>query len=605
MLWSVGTKIASAFTVILLGVALLAVLGFSRERNIADRIDAMHEHGVVVTEELGRAAFLIQRARSRVHKHVSAPDRDMKAQAERDIREDEKLLAETLTRIEEGLDDPARKAEVADVRQKYATYAAARDEHVMPLSRVDDRAGAIEAMTSRSGAPYEDVQDAVARMTAGVAQRSRALRDDAREEVRSGMLVSGLSFGLLALVCIATALQLSRGVSRRVAEVAAATRRVASGDEGARAPVEGGDEIAQLAGDVNAMTERLVAHAAEQRTQAAEQARLRQGLVRGVAAYGAFVGRVAAGDLRGDVPDVESEELRSLGADLATMSARLREMTLRIHEAVASLTAATSEISATTQEQGVSTAETASAVAETVSTVEEVTQSAQQGADRARAVALAARDSATASHAGREAVQRTVDAMRNVKDQVATIAERMLSLSEQGQAIGQIVGTVNELAEQSNLLALNAAIEAARAGEQGKGFAVVAHEMRALAEQSKRATVEIRSMLADVQRSTSAAVLATENGGKAVGGAVDRVREAGEQIEQLSQVIEASLEAAEQIAHATEQQVTGVGQISRAMHSIDRASTQALDGTRQAERAAKVLNELALRLREAVSQYRT
>jgi len=83
------------------------------------------------------------------------------------------------------------------------------------------------------------------------------------------------------------------------------------------------------------------------------------------------------------------------------------------------------------------------------------------------------------------------------------------------------------------------------------------------------------------------------------------VRDAGERIEQLALVIEASAASAEQITLATEQQVTGVGQIARAMHSIDRATSQALEGTRQAERAARDLNELALRLRDAVAQYQT
>ena len=83
-----------------------------------------------------------------------------------------------------------------------------------------------------------------------------------------------------------------------------------------------------------------------------------------------------------------------------------------------------------------------------------------------------------------------------------------------GDIVGEIVETVNDLSEQSNLLAVNASIEAAKAGEQGRGFAVVASEVRTLAEQSKRATQQIRSILGDIQKATQTAVMSTEEGTK-------------------------------------------------------------------------------------------
>ena len=85
--------------------------------------------------------------------------------------------------------------------------------------------------------------------------------------------------------------------------------------------------------------------------------------------------------------------------------------------------------------------------------------------------------------------------MADMRARVQSIAENILALSEQSQQIGEIIATVSDLADQSNLLALNAAIEASRAGEQGKGFAVVATEIRSLAEQSKAATAQVRTIL--------------------------------------------------------------------------------------------------------------
>ena len=106
--------------------------------------------------------------------------------------------------------------------------------------------------------------------------------------------------------------------------------------------------------------------------------------------------------------------------------------------------------------------------------------------------------------------------MNLIKTQMESIGETVVRLSDQSRAIEDIIASVQDLADQSNLLAVNASIEAARAGDQGKGFAVVAHEIKTLADQSKEATEHIRTILDDTRKWVSAAVMATEQGGKAV-----------------------------------------------------------------------------------------
>jgi methyl-accepting chemotaxis protein len=342
----------------------------------------------------------------------------------------------------------------------------------------------------------------------------------------------------------------------------------------------------------------------EQNNASAESAR-RAALTAAVESFGAFIDQLAHGDLTASLRASTDGDLRQLGENLQIMGRSLRTMTLRVNEAATALSGATSEIMATTQQQSASATESAAAVTETVATVDEVTQTSQQTASHASAVATASRRSLEVSASGRQAVDDTVGAMALVKRQVGSIADRILALSEQAQTVGQIITTVNEIAEQSNLLALNAAIEAARAGEHGRGFAVVAQEVRSLAEQSKRATAQVRAILGDIQKSTAAAVLATEEGGKAVASAVDTANVAGERIDQLAATIADAARAAELIVTATQQQVTGIGQIAQAMRAIDQATSQTVEGTRQSERAARDLSGLAARLRDAISQYRT
>ncbi|MEP7121227.1 MAG: methyl-accepting chemotaxis protein [Byssovorax sp.] len=336
-----------------------------------------------------------------------------------------------------------------------------------------------------------------------------------------------------------------------------------------------------------------------------KEAEQRDRLARALLSYGAFIDKLARGELDATIERQGDGDLSQLGLNLEVMGRALRTMTLRIHEAVNSLSSATAEILTTSQEQSSAATESASAVVETVATVDEVVQTAQQTSERAKQVSAASQRSVEVSAAGRDAVALTIESMGRARDQVASIGERILALSEQAQTVGQIITTVNELAEQSNLLALNAAIEAARAGEHGRGFAVVAQEIRGLAEQSKRATTQVRGILGDIQKLTTAAVLATEQGNKAVGSAVDLVRDAGARIDQLAVTIATTAVTAQQIVETAQQQVAGVSQISQATHAIRQAATQTVEGTRQTERAARDLNELSVRLRDAVSQYRT
>jgi methyl-accepting chemotaxis protein len=163
---------------------------------------------------------------------------------------------------------------------------------------------------------------------------------------------------------------------------------------------------------------------------------------------------------------------------------------------------------------------------------------------------------------------------------------------------------VNDLADQSNLLAVNAAIEAAKAGEQGKGFAVVAQEVRSLAEQSKKATVQVRTILGDIQRATNGAVMATEQGTKAVEAGVKQASQSGESVKALAESVVESSQAATQIAASSQQQLLGMDQVASAMENIKIATTQNIAGAQQSEAAAQNLQDLGHKLKHLVGRYK-
>jgi methyl-accepting chemotaxis protein len=273
-----------------------------------------------------------------------------------------------------------------------------------------------------------------------------------------------------------------------------------------------------------------------------------------------------------------------------------RAVTGPLQETTGVLASSAAEIMAATSQQASGANETSAAVTETVATVDEVARTAEQAVERAKAVSDSAQRAAEIGKAGRNAVNESTSAMSAVKDQVESIAESILALAEQAQAIGEIIATVNDIAEQTNMLALNAAVEAARAGEQGRGFAVVASEVKSLAEQSKKATVEVRRILGEIQRATSAAVMTTEEGTKLVTSTSRQVTEAGETIKALADAVGEAAQASAQIVASAGQQALGMAQVRQAMGSIHEATQQNLASTKQAERAAQDLNELGSKL---------
>jgi methyl-accepting chemotaxis protein len=277
-----------------------------------------------------------------------------------------------------------------------------------------------------------------------------------------------------------------------------------------------------------------------------------------------------------------------------------RAITGPIREGVNALASTASQISATISQLASNASEAAAAVAETTTTVEEVRQTAQVAADKAKAVADNAQGAARAAEAGRQATAQTVQGLGLIRDQMSSIGETITRLSEQSQAVGDIVSTVTDLAEQSNLLAVNASIEAAKAGDQGKGFAVVAQEIRNLAEQSKESTKQVRAILTEVQKATGKAVLASEQGGKSVADGGRQADEAGQAIGILTATVQDATRAAVQIAASSQQQLVGMEQVGRAMENIRQATTQNAEGARQLATAAHNLQEIGTRLKELV-----
>jgi methyl-accepting chemotaxis protein len=346
--------------------------------------------------------------------------------------------------------------------------------------------------------------------------------------------------------------------------------------------------------------------------QAANETALRERVQETVRAYVAYLEEVGDGNLAVRVPldedDVEQagadDPLIILGQQLNDTISRLQRMIVRIREAAGNLSAAAADIMSTTAQQVSSANEQSASVSQATASVDEIRTIAAQLVSRAQMVAETAQRTIEISRTGQEVAEQAIAGMAGIKARVDVIDENILALSDRTNQIGKIIDTVNTLASQSNMLALNAAVEAARAGEHGKGFAVVAEEVRSLAERSRKATAQVQEILSDIQGATNKTAMATEEGKKGVDAGVDLVAQMDQAIEQLSVTIDESAQAAMQMVAGGQQQTSGMDQIAMVMQSINEATLQSLDSTRQTEQTVQSLNELARELTAAVEQYR-
>lgn len=313
-------------------------------------------------------------------------------------------------------------------------------------------------------------------------------------------------------------------------------------------------------------------------------------------------------DLSRDVPEflmTRRDEVGDLARSIQGLTGDLRLQIRTMGEMAASLGSAADQISAAVFQVTAGAEETAVAVVETTSTMEEVRQTAETTTRRSREVADGAQQGLQLVQNGRKASDALASGIQRISDQMNSVAETIMKLSEQSQEIGEITDSVEDLAEQSNLLAVNAAVEAAKAGDLGRGFAVVAAEIKSLAEQSKQATKQVQHILREIQKATSAAVMATEQGAKAVAQGLEDATPSRESIQILSKRFTESTQAAAQIAAANGELLAGVEQVVVAMENIREAGNQNVAGMKDLESAARDLKDMGERLVDLLGQYRS
>jgi methyl-accepting chemotaxis protein len=193
-------------------------------------------------------------------------------------------------------------------------------------------------------------------------------------------------------------------------------------------------------------------------------------------------------------------------------------------------------------------------------------------------------------------VQESARVAGEAVDQARATNARIAELSKAAARIGDVVELINTIAGQTNLLALNATIEAARAGEAGRGFAVVASEVKALAEQTARATGEIGQQIGGIQDATRDSV-----------GAIKEIGSTIERLSEISSAIAAAVEeqgtATQEISRNVQQAAHGTQQVSSNIADVQRGANETGSASTQVLSAAQALSRNSNRLRTEVEKF--
>ncbi|QSV46212.1 methyl-accepting chemotaxis protein [Geobacter benzoatilyticus] len=313
--------------------------------------------------------------------------------------------------------------------------------------------------------------------------------------------------------------------------------------------------------------------------------------------------RLADGDLTVDVVATSGDETGQVLSAMGNMVRSLRDMVIQTVTISTGIAAASSQLHATSEQIATGAEEVASQSGTVATASEEMAATSSDIARNCGAAADASMQSTASATAGAKIVQETITGMGVIADRVRQTSRTVEALGTRSEEIGEIIGTIEDIADQTNLLALNAAIEAARAGEQGRGFAVVADEVRALAERTTKATKEIGAMIKTIQSETRDAVRAMDEGvQEAEKGAVS-AQKSGEALEDiLSRINEVAMQVS-QIATAAEQQTATTSEVTTNIQQITEVVHQTANGAEETAGAAAQLARQATDLQTLVSRF--
>ena len=549
---SIAAKLGLCLAALVLLIAATSGLSLAELGRIESAAAQLRDTRIPATDALGRIGINFMRQRVNAVRLITADTPELRAEVSDQIAKRDALLAAQYARYEAlPLTQPEREAYAA-FRQHVATYAEQQREAVAKAEAGDVAGGQRIYNTTMSDsirAIMADWEKLVA-LNGDGSQVSGTLIAQTYDAAKRNVLALA---GLALAVALGAFVLVTRGVSRPLRTISAVTQRLAAGDAEVAIPgQERRDEIGALAGSVVVFRDNLVrarALEAETALARADAETQRRAATRAMAdafeqAVGGIVGGVSAA----------ATELEATARSLTGSAADAAGQSGTVASAASDAAANVNTVAAAAEELG--------------SSVQEIGRQVSGSAELARV-----------------AVAEATNTVALVQD-----------LSSAAAKVGDVVALISGIAAQTNLLALNATIEAARAGAAGRGFAVVASEVKALAEQTARATEEITGQIGRIQSSTGQAASAIDGIGR-------RIREIDGLAASIAAAVEQQGAATQEIVRNVAEAAAGTGAVTGTIASLAQSAEETGTAAAQVLGAATEMSRQSEHLGAEVARF--
>ena len=309
-------------------------------------------------------------------------------------------------------------------------------------------------------------------------------------------------------------------------------------------------------------------------------------------------------DLTRRIPVLGNDEMAQVAASVNSLLEEFQAVVRRMKDAGTHVSHASGDLSHSVARLSTAVDQQNESTSSMAASVEEMAVSITHVADSSISAKSIAQESLANADQGGEVIEQTVREMVDMAQTVQGSSRSMEALSQRTDEIGNIVGVIKEIADQTNLLALNAAIEAARAGEQGRGFAVVADEVRKLAERTTSSTNKIAEVIASIQSETRDAVADMHRVVSQVAANAEGARQAGESIRLIREGSQQVVKVSTDIASALSEQSAASELIAKQVEVISSKSEENMAVMGEAGEASAEMKRLSDEMHEVVNRFR-